>query len=199
MKKLFLLLGLLLPLLIMSFKPLKDKKVIVIDAGHGGKDFGYIIGNAYEKEIVGNISKKIKALHQKENIELILLGNGDTLTSVEARVAKINQLQPDLVVSLHLSFSDNKAESGVQAFVSEQNPHYTQSLAHAGKLIQTVAKKDLKTGQVKKANLLLLKESQSPGVSLELGFLSNEANKNYLTSDNGQKIIAKKILTYLNK
>ena len=199
MKNKFKILGIALTLFLMSFKPLKDKKVIVIDAGHGGKDFGFIVGSAYEKEIVGNISEKIKSFNRKEDTEIILIGNSDTIISIGARVEKINQLKPDLVISLHLSMSNNKAVNGVQAFISEQNQHYEESLAHAEKLMQVVAEKDSKTGEVKKTNLLLLKDSLSPAVSLELGFLSNEADKNYLMSDKGQVKIAKRILTYLNK
>ena len=87
----------------------------------------------------------------------------------------------------------------MQAFISEKNINYEKSLKHAEKLIQVVAKKDLKSGEVKKANLLLLENTKSPAVSFEVGFLSNEMDRNYLMSEKGQIEIAKRILTYLNK
>ena len=74
MKTTFRLLGLTLTIFIMSFKLIEDKKVVVIDVGHGGKDDGFINGSAYEKEIVGNISKNIKAFNKKKDIEIILIG-----------------------------------------------------------------------------------------------------------------------------
>ena len=197
MKTTFKLLSLTLTIFILSFKSYVDKKKIIVDVGHGGKDFGFINGGAYEKEIVGDISQKIKALNKKKDIEIILIGERDSITSIPFRVSKINQLNPDLVISLHLSNSNNKNANGVQAFISERNLNYEKSLKHAEKLIQVVAKKDLKIGEVKKANLLLLENSNCPAVSLELGYLSNEKDKNYLMSDKGQVEIAKRILSYL--
>ena len=194
MKTAFRLLGVVVIFFVMSFKLTGDKKVIVIDAGHGGEDFGFINGAAYEKEIVGNISEKIKVFNKKEDIEIVVIGNKDSITSIPSRVAKINQLHPDLVISLHVSNSTDKAANGVQAFISEKNPNYEKSLQHAEKLMLVVAKKDLKTTEVKRANLLLLENSQSPAVSLELGYLSNEADRNFLMSEKGKVKIVKRIL-----
>lgn len=199
MKTAYKLFGVVVIFFVMSFKLTGDKKVIVIDAGHGGEDFGFINGAAYEKEIVGNISEKIKVFNKKENIEIIVIGDKDSITSIPSRVARINQLHPDLVISLHVSNSTDKAANGVQAFISEKNPNYEKSFKHAEELVQVVAKKDLKITEVKKANLLLLENSQSPAVSLELGYLSNEQDREYLMSEKGQTKIAKRIIAYLDK
>jgi len=199
MKNAFKILGFSLTVLLMSFKPIKEKKVIIIDAGHGGTDFGVVNGNAYEKEIVSNIANKIKSFNKEKDIEIILLRGKDDFTSLNSRVEKINQLNPDLVISLHVNTSNDKAANGVQAFISEQNSNYEKSRLHAQELTQIIAKKDLEINAVQKANYLLLKNSSSPAVSLELGYLSNEGDKNFLISEKGQNRIAKQILFYVNK
>jgi N-acetylmuramoyl-L-alanine amidase len=51
----------------------KNKRIIVIDAGHGGKDFGAKINDEIESKIVESISKKIKLLNVKDEIEKIKL------------------------------------------------------------------------------------------------------------------------------
>ena len=48
---------------LLSFSFSKEKKVVVIDAGHGGTDLGATREGVSEKEIVLNVAKKIKALN----------------------------------------------------------------------------------------------------------------------------------------
>ena len=46
---------------------------------------------------------------------------------------------------------------------------------------------------------MVLKKSNAAAVTLELGFLSNAADREYLTSDAGQNEIASKISSYVSK
>ena len=199
MKNRFKIGGIILTFFLMSFRLVSDKKVIVIDAGHGGRDIGVYVGNAYEKKIVEDISKQIKALNKKKDIEIVLLRDSDTFTDLNERVQRINKLQPDLVISLHVDQSNDKTANGITAAISEQNQYYQESRLHAQNLTKVLASKNSKAASIKMANLFLLKNANSPAVSVELGFLSNEVDKNYLMSQKGQTKIAKQILKCLNK
>ena len=79
----------------------KETVKIVIDAGHGGKDSGQNIKGIKEKEVVYQITQKIKELHQNKNIELYFSRPNNEFVSLEQRVEFINTIQPDLVISLH--------------------------------------------------------------------------------------------------
>lgn len=48
-----------------------SKKIIVIDAGHGGKDSGAISGKRYEKDVVLNIAKYLRLELEKKDIKFI--------------------------------------------------------------------------------------------------------------------------------
>lgn len=50
--------GIVALFVIVAFKPLNQKKVIIIDAAHGGKDLGATIDGVQEKDIVEAIPKK---------------------------------------------------------------------------------------------------------------------------------------------
>ena len=69
MKNTFRILGIALLAFTMSFTTPGSKKLIVIDAGHGGHDIGSTYGFHSEKEIVSKIAKKIAALNR--NLSLI--------------------------------------------------------------------------------------------------------------------------------
>ena len=175
------------------------QKVIVIDAGHGGKDPGAKIDEELESKIVESIAKKIKALNGSEDLKIILLREDDSFVSLSDRVNKINQINPDLLISLHLNASKNPNEKGVNAFISSQNGFYDKSLEKANQLIEEISNNILTKGGVKDANLYIIKNSKCPAVLLEVGFLSNLNDKAYITSESGKDEIAKNILKLLRE
>lgn len=175
------------------------QKVIVIDAGHGGKDPGAKIDEELESKIVESIAKKIKALNGSEDLKIILLREDDSFVSLSDRVNKINQINPDLLISLHLNASKNPNEKGVNAFISIQNGFYDKSLEKANQLIENISNNNLTKGGVKNANLYIIKNSKCPAVLLEVGFLSNPNDKAYITSESGKDEIAKNILKLLRE
>ncbi|MEL1253862.1 N-acetylmuramoyl-L-alanine amidase [Flavobacterium sp. DGU38] len=180
---------------ILAFKPLNDKKVIVIDAGHGGHDFGATLGGFEEKALVEKISKKIKALNKDENIEIVLLRDGDHFMELSERVSIINNLKADLVVSLHVNTSKDSKKRGFEVYVSNKNEQFKEaSTLKAKKLLSTISNQSLAKGEVKEAPFYIMKNSNCPAVLIELGYLSNENDRNYITSEIGQNELAAQIL-----
>ncbi|WJS95810.1 N-acetylmuramoyl-L-alanine amidase [Flavobacterium johnsoniae] len=181
----------------MAFKPV-DKKIVVIDAGHGGDDFGASLNGLQEKIIVETIAKKIKAQNKNENLEIVLLREGDHFMELSERVSIINNLKPDLVISLHVSVNPNNKTNGVQAFISSKKTFYDQSKEMAESMIDNIAATgNLAKRRISEAPFYILKNSECPSMFLEMGFLSNENDRSYITSEKGQDEIATKILESL--
>ena len=197
--KSFAVLGILTLFLLFAFKPLPlgSKKTIVIDAGHGGEDTGAQIGAEQEKKIVENIAKKISRLNSKDEIEIILLRNDDSFVELSERVSKINKINPSLVISLHVNSSENLNQNGVHAYVSKQNGFYEKSKESAENLVDKISSEKLARGEVKDANYYVLKNSKCPALLVEIGYLTNENDRNYLVSENGQNEIANKIVEFI--
>lgn len=199
MKNTFRILGIAMLVFTMSFTSFNDKKIIVIDAGHGGHDFGATIDEHTEKAIAESISKKIKALDNNEDIEIVLLRENDEFKSLQDRVDAINKLNADLVISLHVNRNPNISASGIEIFVNEDNKNYESSKKHAEELVNILSTETLKSRGVKIAPFYILKNSNSPAMTIELGFLSNENDRKYITSDEGQNEIASKIYNHVSK
>lgn len=197
MKKVIALLSLCFVVVLVSFTSINNKKLIVIDAGHGGHDHGATFEDLKEKEIVAQIANKIYEYNDPSTVEIVLLRDADEFVSLQDRITKINELNPDLVLSLHVNQSKNKEAKGLEAFISEKNPQYQLSEAYAQKILTHQNPIKLEQRGIKKANFLLLRESKAAAITLELGFISNESDKDYLTSDKGQDEIAQSILKSL--
>jgi N-acetylmuramoyl-L-alanine amidase len=195
MKKVIALLSLCFAVLLVSFTTLNNKKLIVIDAGHGGIDHGATFDEVFEKDIVTQISKKIFEKHDPSKVEILLLRDTDNNIALTDRINRINELKPDLVISLHVNkVYSNNTSSGIEAYVSEKNNNHKTSKEQAEKLLNAIANDKLQSRGVKQANFMILRNSNCPSVSLELGFISNENDRNYITSEEGQYEIAKNIL-----
>jgi N-acetylmuramoyl-L-alanine amidase len=178
--------------------PTHPKKIkVVIDAGHGGIDGGAQFNSILEKQIVADVSNQLKVLCADKNIEIILLRPEDEFISLQDRVSKIKTLSPDLVISLHANYSQDRERNGVEVFVANNN--FTVKSSYFGtKILESFKQKDFKTSSLQSANFYLLKNVDCPAVTIELGFLSNEEDIKYLNSEFGQKFLAKQIVSSLN-
>lgn len=177
---------------LLSFNLSKDKKVVVIDAGHGGSDLGVNKDGFIEKEIVLKVAKKIKQLNKNSNLEIILTREDDSYPSLTERTDKINQLKPDLTISLHVNSSSklNSEKKGAEVYYKANE---------ASKLFADKLASKFNNCPVKTMNLHMLRVPENPSVLLELGFANNKNERDYLESENGQTETAEKILSVINE
>lgn len=88
----------------------KDKFIVVLDAGHGGKDPGRPTKFDSEKKIALNIALKIgKMLENHEDIKVIYTRNKDVFVDLHERGAVANRADADLFVSIHCNAHDSQA------------------------------------------------------------------------------------------
>lgn len=175
-------------------KPDVNQRTIVIDAGHGGDDVGATFDGKHEKDITENIAKYVSALNNEKDLKIILLREGDQSLSVKDRAVRINKIKPDLVLSIHLGAAMDPAMNGVNAQVSPKNAYYNQSKQVAKDLVDQISALPLAKGKVIDTERpYIIKTVNCPAVILDAGFISNEKDRKYISSENGQKEIAEKI------
>lgn len=178
--------------------PVKNiQKRVVIDVGHGGEDYGGVVGDVSEKDLVMAIAQQIRELNANENFEVILLRADDCTLSITDRFDRILELKPDLVLVLHANLHSDKNENGYEIFISPENEHYEQSRSIAEKLLDKMTNDQLATRSIKSSNFTIIQKAPCPAVHLEVGFLSNVDDRQYMLSERGQKEIARNILAGL--
>ena len=172
-------------------------KVVVIDAGHGGRDPGAVSPRGTrEDEINLKISKKLQTYLEKEGTKVIM-----TRTTNEAlgktkredmnkRVQIIRNSGADIVVSIHLNMFSQPQYYGAQTFYmknSEEGKRLAKSIQD--QLIRVLNRGN--TRQIKASDqYLILKASSAPTVLVECGFLSNPEEERLLKTDEYQEKIA---------
>jgi len=82
--------------------PVRLKKVVVIDAGHGGKDPGALGKRSYEKDVTLAAARALKKrLERDGRYRVVLTRSRDEFVPLEERVQIARRADADLFISLH--------------------------------------------------------------------------------------------------
>ncbi|MDM1063263.1 N-acetylmuramoyl-L-alanine amidase [Empedobacter falsenii] len=171
-------------------------KTFVIDAGHGGFDNGSNNGNIVESEYSLELAQKIQQLAKKKNINVILTRDGNDFLDLQSRVDKMHELDPELVISLHLNSASNKELKGAEVFINKDNTDANTEKIGA-ELAQLVSINSIENRGLKKANFKILRDSKKPTFLIELGFASNPTDAETLKSAYHKNQLAEKIVQFL--
>jgi N-acetylmuramoyl-L-alanine amidase len=103
--------------------PVSDEWVVVIDAGHGGKDPGTVGPKAREKNI--NLAVALKTgKYIKENlpdVKVIYTRDDDTFIELDERAKVANRNKADIFISIHSNWISDKRVTGAETFVLGQS------------------------------------------------------------------------------
>ena len=94
---------------------------------------------------------------------------------------------------MHCNANSNAEVRGVEAFYYDKNDFEKQSLSFSEILVKDQLEIFKNRGKVKIASFYMLKNVNCPAVVLELGFITNENDREILTNQEQQKIISKSI------
>ena len=93
------------------------KYVVVIDAGHGGKDPGCIgKGGTQEKTVVLSVAKKLKNQLDAAGFQTYLTRSNDTYLKLAQRAAIGEKKHADLFLSLHANANPSRAMQGFSIY-----------------------------------------------------------------------------------
>ena len=161
------------------------KRLVIVDAGHGGNDPGKIgVDDSKEKEINLQIAKKLKVLLEQQDLEVRMTREEDQglyeehssnkkVQDLKNRCELINGMNPDCVISIHQNSYHQEPISGGQVFyykTSERGKRLAEILQRRFDYVLG----ERNTRQAKpNGNYYLLLHVKQPIVIVECGFLSN--------------------------
>lgn len=163
--------------------------IIVVDAGHGGKDAGAVNKGLYEKASALATSKILKRELEALGHRVVLTRETDVFLELSERCAISNQANADLFISIHCNSSENKTAQGIETwkYISSNNPF---AVAVQKRLIEATGAKDR---GVKDGTFYVLRKTRAKAILVEIGFISHEEEKLKLFKTSYQTTIAKAI------
>ena len=92
--------------------------VVVLDAGHGGRDYGAKGAHGlFEKELNLRISKQVqKILLKRYHYKVVMTRKDDTFIELEDRGKIANKHDADLFVSIHANAAKRKSAKGIETY-----------------------------------------------------------------------------------
>jgi len=94
-----------------------EKKIVVIDPGHGGEDPG-AVGHrgTLEKNVVLSIAKKLHRILKKRGYEAFLTRKGDYFISLKDRGRIAKEYGADIFISIHADASKSRGVRGTSVY-----------------------------------------------------------------------------------
>lgn len=192
--------------------PLKDRKCIIIDAGHGGVDGGATsCTGTLESQINLEIALRLDDLlhllgHDTKMIrreDISVYTEGETIAAkkvsdLKQRAKLVNETENAVLISIHQNYFSDSRYDGAQVFYSSNDASRILSEHLQSGFRATGSKRSVKPA----SGVYLMEHVNCTAVLVECGFLSNPTEEAKLRSDSYQKIvaivIAVSVNTYLN-
>ena len=105
--------------------PDRSSDLIVIDAGHGGKDCGAKCQGKYEKDIVLQIAKKVKEEFEDEGYRVYLTRSSDRFLTLGERTRIADKKDAKVFISIHANAISDKSRfekiEGVETYFLQKS------------------------------------------------------------------------------
>ncbi|MBI1730186.1 N-acetylmuramoyl-L-alanine amidase [Candidatus Acetothermia bacterium] len=175
--------------------------VVVIDAGHGGKDPGATgYQGLLEKDVNLELARIVRFLSLSDpQLEIVLTRYDDRFIELQDRINFAERLDADAYISIHANSDDADETSGVETVMHEakSSPNYSSSLKLAQAIVKNVVS-EMKPSGIRdrgvKQRPLYTRWASMPAVVLETGFVTSPEDANNLTSLWYQLRLAQSIL-----
>ncbi|RXJ02953.1 hypothetical protein DS745_05055 [Anaerobacillus alkaliphilus] len=176
------------------FKKSSTKKLIVIDAGHGGKDPGAVGNGLEEKEIILDVSLRVQKLLEQAGYQVLMTRSDDTFLEPGERAAFANKHKADAFVSVHANAAENTSANGTETFWN--TTHSGPESKRLAEEIQTSLIQKLGTFDrgVKQGNFQVIRSTTMPSVLVELAFISNKKDAEMMAKDDFRQKSAEAIV-----
>lgn len=178
---------------------------VLIDAGHGGIDGGTSYGSLLEKDINLKMAKILYELLSERGHCVALNRTGDYALSDEnqwfhsfsrhrrdlvQRKYLAAELVPQLMLSLHVNYSSHPEARGPVVLYQKSTQSYlfADILQHSLNKLFGTSKEP-----VRGSTFYLLKQRYCPTVIVEMGFISNARDREFLTQPEKQRKLAEAI------
>lgn len=182
--------------LILTFNhpPSIKSRTILLDPGHGGTETGALGPTGYpEKDVNLTVSLLLAEALRQRGITVYLTRESDTFVSLVDRQAMINRIKPTLALSIHYNAlpdgGNAETTQGISTFWYHPQAHDVAVFLHN----YLVEKLHRPSYGVYWNNLALTRPHTTPSVLLELGFMINPDEFEWITHPPSQQRLAETI------
>lgn len=183
----------------------KDKyeKIVVLDAGHGGNDKGYVVQGEdeavtlAEETLAYDVVSRAGNILEKEGVRVYYTRDMQESPADADRVSLANEVQADMLISVHADFSEDTTLYGMRTMYNETYfiPTFgSADLAYL--LLEKVASSTNEKAigfEADGGQNEMIRNAMVPVAQLNIGYLSNKQEQKLLAKDDYKERIAEGI------
>lgn len=189
--------------------PLSGLPVVIIDAGHGGKDEGAKCRGVAEKNLTLDTAQRLEKELKARGFSTVQTRDGDVFVPLSQRAAVANRVHgPAIFVSIHFNQGSARDQAGIETFFADSKvpPFDTWTWAGFFNLpdlsldmgedlaARVQAAVVLQTGArnrgVRARHLYVTRHTRIPAILVEGGFITNRMESDLLKDGDYGKHIA---------
>lgn len=178
-------------------------KAIVIDAGHGGDDTGWLVGDVCERDIVLDVATRLQGRLQAAGAFAELTRGADTAPDDAARAEFANATDADLLISLHCDGAQSPRCQGVATYYFGTGPERDSRVGarFAGLVQREIVARvpGLLDARTHAKTWSLLRLTRMPAVRVELGYLTHPTDAALLSEPDVRDAIAEALLAAVQR
>jgi N-acetylmuramoyl-L-alanine amidase len=189
MKTILRVLALIAPLALSHFAAAGNFRTVIIDAGHGGHDNGGQWGKVYEKHLAMDVAVRLENNLKRAGYRTVMTRRSDYFVPLPQRVNIANQYKDAIFVSIHFNYTWKQDVSGVETF------YYNAEGQKLAQHVQNAMVRRTRTvnRDAKFARYYVIRNTKLPGILVEGGFVSNEAERERMKSGEFREQIARSV------
>lgn len=165
---------------------------IAVDAGHGGDNAGAkgIRSKIVEKNYTLLIAQQLEKALLEEKASVLMTRTTDTSLSMTDRILRLQQEDPDFLISIHLNSSSKDSISGTSTYY-----RYIGFRPLSQFILQHLQELGLKEfGNIGSFNFALSGPTEYPNCLVEVAFLSNPDDEQLILDPEFHKAVAAQIV-----
>ena len=173
-----------------------SKKIILIDAGHGGADPGKVSGDTQEKTINLAIAQKLQGYLEQADATVFMTRVDDSdlantkKSDMYSRKLTADTSYADIFVSIHQNSYPNSKVQGAQVFYFNQSDNSRNLAECIQNELKSFINNNNKREVSENSSYYVLRRTSMPAVIVECGFLTNPSEKAQLLEADYQDRIA---------
>ena len=177
-------------------------KRIAIDPAHGGDDPGWIAGGVRAADLTWDIARRLESRMVATGMETFLTRGAHQNPTAQERADLANEVNADLVLSLHIDGSSSAHATGIATFHFGTDSGATSTVGeNLAELVQRelVARTQMTDCRVHHRTWGILRLTKMTAIQVEMGYLSNDAERARLVRDDFRNTLADGILVAVKR
>ena len=177
-------------------------KRIVIDPAHGGEDAGWTVDGVRASDLTWDIARRLESRMVATGMETFLTRGAHQNPTAEERAHLANEVNADLLLSVHIDGSTSSLATGIATFHFGTDSGATSTVGETlAELVQRelVARTQMTDCRVHHRTWDILRLTKMPAIQVELGYLSNDAERSRLVRDEFRNTLADGILVAVKR